>query len=143
MLSKKARYSIHALLRLAREPSNNPVQISRIASDQNIPKKFLESILLELKNEGILASKKGKGGGYYLIRKPEDINLADIIRHFDGAIALLACATYKYYQPCNHCKDELICGVRSVIRYLRDTMVNFLKGTSLIFSSPHESRNMI
>ncbi len=131
MLSKKAQYSIQALLRLARDYAKGPIQIRQIAEDQNVPKKFLETILLDLKNEGILGSKKGKGGGYYLIKRPEEVDLASIIRLFDGAIALLPCATFKYYQPCNHCKDEAICGVRSVIRDLRDAMVQFLKNTSL------------
>ena len=80
---------------------------------------------------GILASKKGKGGGYFLIKKPEEINLADIIRHIDGAIALIPCVTYKYYQPCQHCKDEITCGIRSIVKDIRDETVNILKKISL------------
>ena len=131
MLSKKAQYSILALVKLAKEYEHGPVLISTISQTERIPKKFLESILVDLKQTGILASKKGKGGGYFLIKKPDEINLADVIRHIDGAIALIPCVTYKYYQPCQHCKDELTCGIRSVIKDIRDDTVNMLKKISL------------
>jgi Rrf2 family protein len=131
MLSKKAQYSILALVRLAKQYKAGPLLIGDISRTELIPKKFLEAILLELKQTGILASKKGKGGGYFLIRDPHEINMADIIRHFDGAIALIPCATYKYYQPCQHCKDELTCGIRSVIKDIRDETVNLLKNITL------------
>lgn len=131
MLSKKAQYSILALVKLARESNSGPLLISSISESERIPKKFLETILLELKQTGILGSKKGKGGGYFLIRDPKQINLADVIRHFDGAIALIPCATYKYYQPCQHCKDEVTCGIRSVIKDVRDETVDLLKNISL------------
>jgi len=131
MLSKKAQYSILALVKLAKEYNNGPVLISRISDSERIPKKFLELILFDLKQAGILGSKKGKGGGYYLIRKPDEITLADIIRHVDGAIALIPCVTYKYYQPCQHCKDEMTCGIRSIIKDVRDETVNILKKISL------------
>ena len=130
MLSKKATYSIYALLKLAREYDNGPVLISDIAKSEKLPQKFLESILLELKNIGIVNSKKGKGGGYYLIKSPDDVNLADIIRHFDGAIALLPCVTYKYYEECSHEKESW-CGLHSVLRELREETVQFLKNTTL------------
>jgi Rrf2 family protein len=131
MLSKKAQYSILALVKLAREYQRGPVLIGKISQTEKIPKKFLEAILLDLKQSGILGSKKGKGGGYFLIKEPGEINMADIIRHFDGAIALIPCATYKYYQPCQHCKDELTCGIRSVVKDIRDETVNLLKNISL------------
>jgi Rrf2 family protein len=131
MLSKKAQYSILALVKLAKEYRNGPILISSISQSEKIPKKFLESILFDLKQMGILASKKGKGGGYYLIRNPQEINLADIIRHIDGAIALIPCVTYKYYQPCPHCKDEVTCGIRSIIKEIRDETVNILKNINL------------
>ena len=131
MLSKKAQYSILALVKLAKEFNNGPLLINSISQSEKIPKKFLESILFDLKQLGILASKKGKGGGYYLIRRPDEINLADIIRHIDGAIALIPCVTYKYYQPCQHCKDELTCGIRSVVKDIRDETVDLLKKITL------------
>jgi Rrf2 family protein len=131
MLSKKTQYSILALVKLAREYNSGPVLISKISESERIPKKFLETILLELKQTGMLGSKKGKGGGYFLIRDPQQINIAEIIRHFDGAIALIPCATFKYYQPCQHCKDEFTCGIRSVIKDVRDETVNLLKNITL------------
>ena len=131
MLSKKTQYAIHALTHLAREYQKGPVLINTISERGNIPKKFLESILLELKNTGVLGSKKGKGGGYYLLKAPEEVNLADVIRQFEGAIALLPCVTFRYYEPCPHCKDEATCGLRSIIKDLRDEMVNILKKSSL------------
>ena len=100
MLSKKAKYAINALVRLSKDYNNGPILIKEISESENIPRKFLESILLELKNAGILGSKKGKGGGYYLLKNPENVNLAEIIRLFDGALALLPCVTYKYYEKC-------------------------------------------
>lgn len=131
MLSKKAQYAIYALKKLSEEYEKGPVLIKNIAESENIPKKFLETILLELKNKGYLASKKGKGGGYYLLKKPGDINFADIIRLFDGAIGLLPCVTYNYYESCSQCKDEETCGVRHIIKELRDASVNLLKQYTL------------
>lgn len=131
MLSKKAQYSILALVKLAKEYKNGPILISSISESEKIPKKFLETILFDFKQTGILASKKGKGGGYYLIRHPREVTLADIIRCIDGAIALIPCVTYRYYQPCRHCKDEVTCGIRSIIKDIRDETVNMLKNISL------------
>jgi Rrf2 family protein len=127
MLSKKAQYALYALKRLASEYQKGPVLIQTIAAEEKIPKKFLETILAELKTSGYLSSKKGKGGGYYMIKKPSDVNLAEIIRLFDGAIALLPCVTYNYYESCTHCKDEDTCSLRHVIKELRDASVSILK----------------
>jgi len=131
MISKKTKYAIHALVRLARDYEKGPVLIGDISKQENIPKKFLEAILLDLKNAGILASKKGKGGGYYLSKKPDEVNIAEIYRLFDGPIALLPCVTYKYYRRCDECKDETTCGIRKVVQELRDNTVNLLKSTTL------------
>lgn len=131
MLSKKTQYAIVALVRLAKEYQAGPVLISDIAKNERIPKKFLEVILLELKNHGLVNSKKGKGGGYYLIKPPDEINLADIIRLFDGAIALISCVAYKYYESCHFCKEEETCGIRAVIKEVRDESVKILKRNSL------------
>lgn len=131
MLSKKAKYAINALVHLARKANQGPILISDISEEEKIPKKFLEAILLDLRNAGILNSKKGKGGGYYLIKKPEDVNLATVIRLFDGAIALLPCVSYQYYERCDECKDEEICGIRSLMKEVRDETVRILKQNSL------------
>jgi len=131
MLSKKAKYAINALVNLAKKFDQGPVLISEISEEEKIPKKFLEAILLDLRNAGILNSKKGKGGGYYLIKKPEDVNLATVIRLFDGAIALLPCVSFKYYERCEECKDEKTCGIRFVLKKVRDASVEILKDNSL------------
>lgn len=131
MLSKKTKYAIHALLKLAREKKRGPILISEISESENIPKKFLEAILLELRKAGILGSKMGKGGGYYLIREPEEVNLAEIVRLFDGAIALVPCATYQFYQKCDDCKDEVTCGLKWIMKDVRDATVEKLKTSTL------------
>ena len=132
MLSRKTKYAINALVYLARESKNGePVQISRIAESENIPRKFLEAILLELRHAGMLNSRKGKTGGYYLQQTPEDINIADVMRLFDGPIALLPCVAYKYYERCDECIDEETCGIRSVFSDVRTETVKALKLATL------------
>ncbi len=131
MLSKRAKYAINALVYLAKQEAQKPILISRIAEDEHIPKKFLEAILLELKHAGILNSKKGKGGGYYLHKDPGEVSLADIMRLFDGAIAFLPCVTYQYYERCEECVDEETCGIRDVFQDVRDESVRVLKASTL------------
>jgi Rrf2 family protein len=131
ILSKKTRYAIVALTRLAREYGSGPIQIKEIAESEKIPQSFLENILLELRKLGILGSKLGKSGGYYLLKKPEEVNLAEIVRHFEGTIALMYCVSEKAYQPCEFCKDESTCGIRKVFKEIRDTTYDILKRTTL------------
>ncbi len=131
MLSKKAKYAINALLYLAKKPGTQKVSIAEISEQQNIPRKFLESILLDLRNAGFLSSKKGPGGGYHLLKPTNEINLADVMRLFDGPIALLPCVTYKYYERCDECKDEESCGIRDVFLQLRNETVELLKKSTL------------
>ena len=132
MLSRKAKYAINALVYLARESKDGePVQISRIAESEHIPRKFLEAILLELRHAGMLNSRKGKTGGYYLQQSPEKINIADVMRLFDGPIALLPCVAYKYYERCEECRDEESCGIRSVFSDVRSETVKMLKKATL------------
>lgn len=131
LLSKKTRYAMIALIKLAKEYGNGAILISDIAKSENIPQRFLENILLELKKLGILGSKLGKSGGYYLLRKPEEITLSDIIRHFEGTIAMLSCVSEKSYQPCEFCKDEALCKIRSVFKELRDNTFELLNKTTL------------
>jgi len=120
-----------ALIKLAKEYGNGAILIGEIAKSENIPQRFLENILLELKNLGFLGSKLGKSGGYYLLRKPEDITLSDIVRHFEGTIAMLSCVSEKSYQPCEFCKDEALCKIRSVFKEVRDNTFDLLSKTSL------------
>jgi len=131
MISKKTKYALNALVYLAYHKDEGAIQIHDIAEQGNIPQKFLEAILLDLRKAGILSSKRGRGGGYYLLHAPAEINLADIIRHFEGALAWLPCVAHKYYEPCSECKDEATCGIRDVFRQLREETVKLLKGTTL------------
>lgn len=131
MLSKKCKYAIHALVYLAERYQKGPVHIQEIAESQRIPKKFLEDILLELRNAKILLSKKGKGGGYYLYKKPEDVNLIDIIRLMDGAIAMLPCVSLNYYERCDECTNEITCGIRKAFIEVRDETLKVLSASTL------------
>lgn len=131
MISKKAKYAIKSLIYLAKQTGEGPILISQIAEAEHIPRKFLEAILLELKKAAILASKKGKGGGYYLMRPATEINLADVMRVIDGPLALLPCVTHRFYQRCEECVDESTCGIRDVFAELRASTVELLKGATL------------
>ncbi len=132
MLSKKAKYGLKALLALAVEyAKNQPVLISKIAESERIPKKFLELILLELKNKGILQSKMGKGGGYFLAKAPAQISMGSIIRVLDGPLSPLPCLSQTAYRPCDECKDESACAIRLTMKDVRDETVRMLEGTSL------------
>ena len=131
MLSKKTKYALNALVYLARRHNEGPILISRIAADEHIPQKFLELILLDLKNAGILNSRKGKGGGYYLLKKPEEVSVAEVVRQFEGAIALLPCVTFKYYERCEECRDEKTCGIRDLFKEVREETVRILKNNTL------------
>lgn len=131
MLSKKTKYAINALVFIAKNRENQPVSVSKISENQNIPLKFLESILVELKNGRILNSKKGKFGGYSLNGTPEEINLARIWRLLDGAIGLLPCVTYEYYERCEECIDEETCGIRQIAMEIRNETVKRLKAATL------------
>ena len=131
ILSKKTRYAIVALTRLAREYGNGPMLIRDIAEEEKIPQSFLENILLELKKLGILGSNLGKAGGYFLLKNPEEVTLADIVRHFEGTIALKYCVSEKAYRPCEFCKDEATCQIRRVFKEIRDTTFDILTKTTL------------
>jgi len=134
MLSKKTKYAINALVYLARQHKNTgsqPVQIIKIAESEHIPRKFLEAILLDLKNAGILNSKKGKAGGYFLQKSPAEINIAEVMRLFDGAIALLPCVAHLYHARCEECQDEATCGIRDVFAEVRAESVRMLKKATL------------
>jgi len=131
MLSRKTRYAMVALLKLAREYGQGPLQIRDIAESENIPKKFLETILRELKNAGIVNSKRGKDGGYYLSHAPDQVHLATVVRLFDPPIAFLPCVTYLYYEKCDMCRDEETCGIKHTFKKIRDVTVELLKEATL------------
>src|SRR5690349_8066780 len=130
MLSKKCKYAIHALVHMAKDPEEKFL-IKDISEECNIPKKFLEAILLDLKRAGVLGSKQGKGGGYFLRMQPAEVNLAEVVRLFDGAIALVSCATHKFYEPCAECDDEETCAVHDAFKHIRNATVEMLKADTL------------
>ena len=131
MLSKKSKYALKALTILAKEYGQGPVLISDIAQREDISRKFLEIILLELKNAGMLQSRKGKGGGYSLGRPPRQISLGHVIRVLDGPLAPLPCVSKTAYVRCRECRDERTCGIRMVMKQVRDATAQILDSTTL------------
>lgn len=131
MLSKKTKYGLKALSYLARQEGNVPILISDISESENISKKFLESILLTLKKSGILASKKGKGGGYYLIKNPNEIKISTVIRLLEGPIAMLPCVSLNYYEKCDDCISEERCGLNILMAEVRDSTLKILENKTL------------
>jgi Rrf2 family protein len=131
MLSQKTRYAMLALTRLAKETGKGAIMIGDIARSEHIPQRYLEAILLDLKKLGMLGSKLGKNGGYFLIRKPEEINLSQVVRHFEGPIALVSCVSEKAYQPCEFCRDEENCNLKKVFKDIRDYTYSKLQQTTL------------
>jgi len=133
MLSKKSKYAIKALLALANVyEDKTPLRISIIAEQEHIPRKFLEAILLELRNQGFVGSKMGASGGYYLAKHPEEIALSTIIRVTGGPIAMLPCVSLNFYEPCGgECVHEDVCGLRDVIKEVREASIKILSKTSL------------
>lgn len=130
MLNKKTQYAIKALIYLAEHKEDGPVLIADIAKKKKIPLKFLENILLELRKAGILESKKGKGGGYFLKVPPSKIPLADIIRKIDGPIAMLPCVSLYFYERCKNC-DEKNCGLHDIMILVRDANLKILENKTV------------
>jgi Rrf2 family protein len=130
-LSQKTKYALRALQYLAKAEGSGPVLISTLAKHEQIPQKFLEAILLDLKNHGILQSKKGKGGGYLLLKPAGDITLGQVIRLFDGPLAPLPCVSETAFKKCDECPDELTCPTRSVMKEVRDAMTSILDRTTI------------
>ena len=131
MLTVKAKYALRAMLDLAAAEARRPVFIADIARRQDIPRRFLENILIELKKSGLVVSHRGKHGGYALARAPEDISFAEIIRISDGPLALAPCASKTAYRRCDDCRDEATCTVRRVLLEVREATAAILERTSL------------
>ncbi|GFO53981.1 Rrf2 family transcriptional regulator [Geomonas sp. Red276] len=131
MISKKTKYGLKALIYLARQYDRGPILIADLARDENIPKKFLEAILLALKNSGILQSKKGKGGGYYLGKHPKEVTFGQAIRVMEGPLAPVPCVSETSYAKCRECGNESTCGIRLVMKDVRDAMAKILDNTTL------------
>jgi Rrf2 family protein len=130
MLSRKAQYAFRALTHLVNRYEKGPVLIADIATQKSIPIKFLENILLELKKAGVLDSKKGKGGGYYVKDHPSKTSVAKVIRVVDGPIAMLPCVSLYFYQKCSNC-DEGNCGLHGIMEEVRDATLNILEHKTL------------
>ncbi|MGZ8537565.1 MAG: RrF2 family transcriptional regulator [Flavisolibacter sp.] len=131
MLSRKGQYAFRALTHLVDRIDQGPILISEISRKKRIPLKFLENILLELKKAGILDSKKGKGGGYFIKADPAKTTVASVIRIVDGPIALLPCVSLNFYQRCKNC-DERNCGLHDIMENVRDATLAVLERRTLL-----------
>lgn len=143
MLSAKAKYGLKAMLYLAEREGEGGILGADIAESQNIPKKFLDTILLELKNNGLLHSKKGKGGGYMLARPAAKVMVGQIVRILDGPLAPIPCVSQTAYRPCVDCGDEASCQIRRVMQKVRDATAEILDNTSLMEMRSPQGRTMI
>jgi len=130
MLSHKSKYALKALLVLSEEYGNGPLLIAEIAERERIPKRFLELILLELKNQGVLRSKKGKGGGYLLSKPPDLLSVGHVLRMLEGPLAPLPCVSKTAYEKCAECRDERTCGIRLLMKEVRDATATILDSTT-------------
>lgn len=131
MLTMKTKYALKALAQLATATDGQPLQIADIAEQDQIPRKFLEAILAELKHHGFLRSRKGRGGGYLLAKPADTISLASVIRVLDGPIAPVPCLSRTAYRPCEGCKDEATCAVRLVLKDAHAASLQVLESTTL------------
>jgi len=129
-LTLKGEYALRALLVLGLHYSRGIVSISQISREQNIPHRFLEQILTDLKSAGLVQSRRGISGGYQLARDPEDISVAEVIRHLEGALAPISCVSERFYEKCS-CPDESRCAIRSVMKEIRDAVVRLAEKVSL------------
>ena len=131
-LSTRGEYALRALLVLGRDyqEDDSVVRIQEISNQQNIPKRFLEQILNDLKSARLVESKRGVAGGYRLGRAPETITLAEIIRHIEGALAPVSCVSERFYEKCS-CPDEARCAIRSVMKEARDAVVKVVERVTL------------
>ena len=129
-LSLRGEYALRALLVLGLNYKQSVVRIQTISQQQNIPKRFLEQILNDLKSAGAVESKRGVAGGYRLARPPKEISLASVIRHIEGALAPVSCVSERFYEKCS-CPDEARCAIRSVMKEVRDAVVNILEKLSV------------
>jgi len=131
LLSKKTKYAIRALIALGEHFGGESMNILSISQKEKIPKKFLEQILLEMRNAGFLFSKKGAGGGYSLLKNPAEINLVQVMRLTGGPIAQLPCVSLNFYRRCEECKEEATCGIRATFMSVRDATLKILSETTI------------
>ena len=138
MLNMKSRYAIRALQHLAKSHGSGPIQIDEIAQKQRIPRKFLTVILSELARNGMVESKRGRDGGYWLARDPSAITYSEVIRITSGSLALVPCASRFAYQPCDNCVPESECALRLVMLAVRDSSALILDRLTLADRPPRE-----
>lgn len=129
-LSLRGEYALRALVVLGLNYGQNVLRIQAISEQQNIPKRFLEQILNDLKSAGVVDSKRGVAGGYRLSKPPEEISLAVVIRHIEGPLAPVSCVSEKFYARCS-CPDEAKCGIRNVMKEVRDAIVRILENVTV------------
>ncbi len=131
MLSQKCKYALRALIVLARAPDDELMLVGDIAEQESLPKKFLEAILLELNRNGLVRSRRGRGGGYALAKTADRITFGQVVRIMDGPLAPLSCVSVNYYRRCDDCKSEQDCEIRRVMQRVRDAIADELDGTTL------------
>ncbi len=129
-LSLRGEYALRALLVLGLNYERGVVQIQRISQEQNIPKRFLEQILNDLKSAGFVRSRRGVAGGYRLAQRPEDITLASVVRHIEGTLAPVRCVSERFYRKCS-CPDESGCAIRSVMKEVHDAVVKIAERVTI------------
>ena len=129
-LSLRGEYALRAMLVLGMNYEKPVVRIQAISDEQNIPKRFLEQILNDLKSAGLVQSRRGVAGGYRLARRPEQIALAAVVRHIEGALAPVSCVSERIYEKCSS-PDEARCAIRSVMKEVRDAIVKILEGVTI------------
>ena len=129
-LSLRGEYALRAMLVLGLNYEKPVVRIQAISDEQNIPKRFLEQILNDLKSAGLVQSRRGVAGGYRLAKRPEQITLAAVVRHIEGALAPVSCVSERFYEKCS-CPDEARCAIRSVMKEVRDAIVKILEGVTI------------
>jgi len=140
MISQKAKYALRALVALVRAPDGGSLMISEISRDQGIPKKFLEQILLELKRAGIVMSRRGRLGGYVMLRRPEEVTFGEVLRLVDGPLAPLPCLSKIAYRRCTDCATEDECEIRHVFARVTDATRAVLDSTTLADATRREAR---
>jgi Rrf2 family protein len=142
MMSKRCKYALKALIRLGKGHGGGNLLTDDIAKSEHIPKKFLELILLDLKRGGYVQSKQGVGGGYHLLQEPKNINLADIYRFFDGAIALQPCVSQKFNEKCEDCPDEELCHLKPALAEVREKTFEVMSQVTLesLLQRPRKQR---
>jgi Rrf2 family protein len=141
MLSQKTKYAIKAMIALAEIGVGEGIQTAELARQESIPKKFLEQILLDLKHHGLINSKRGKNGGYTLIKDPSEISIGRLVRLIEGPIAPLSCLSKMAYQPCEDCTSEAKCRIRRVFAESYAATVDILERTTLLDALADEEKN--